>query len=70
MGYLVVRLEKRYRTGVEKLVAYSQNENVLYLLNTASNKIINETFSVSKKILCERILLDKVLEQGYILRFL
>jgi hypothetical protein len=48
MGYPVVRVEKKdAETGIEKLVAYSQNRNVLSLLNTAINEIINETLSVS-----------------------
>ncbi len=71
MRYPVVRVEKKdIETGKEKLISYSENGNVLSALNTASNKIIDETANITDdRIWYDNTLIDKVIEQGYTLHF-
>ena len=70
--YSVARVEKKDKeTNEVQLISYAENCNVLATLNSASNKIIDET---SKKdsgtmIFCERTLIDDAVERGYNLHF-
>ncbi len=73
LRYPVVRVEKKsVETNQEELISYAEDGNVLAALNTASNKIINELSEIennSESLLCERILIDRVVDQGYTLHF-
>ena len=70
LRYPVVRVEKKNtETNEVELISYAENGNVLSALNSASIKIVNELLKEEKGIWCDRTSLDKVVEQGYPLRF-
>ena len=72
LRYPVVRVEKKSsETNKEKLVSYAESGNVLAALNRASSKIIDELSGKNdnSKVLCNRTLIDNVVEQGYTLHF-
>lgn len=73
MKYPVVRVEKKNdETNQEELVSYAENGNVLASLNSASSKIVDELSGEKvdvSRVLCDRTLIDNVIEQGYTLHF-